>query len=302
MLKQWVCLWLSGSIGIGFLWADPKADGGESVSAEPLVLRIMAWNIEWFPGLRPDASAEERLDHMDLVRGEIRRLNPDLLLASEIRDWNSFAELTDAVEGLRPVVVSAFRSKYGPGYWPQQLAIASRLPVKAAWSEPFRYTYVRQVRGFSAVVIPIPGSPDQVILAYSLHLRSNRASNTEEAQLNYRMREDAVRQLLHHIDEMEHLVFPDRLRGVIVGGDFNTNHDGQFGDRTIEMMEAAGFHNSWRRVPREERLTWRGSSRFEPTTLDYVFTRGLGNPTAVLLEVDEGASDHWPVGLRVVIP
>lgn len=264
---------------------------------EPLELRVVAWNIEWFPGLSPEASAEEQATHFDAVRAEVARLKPDLLLASEIRDWQAFAELTDVLPALRPVAVSAFRSKYGPGFWPQQLAIATTLPVQASWSEPFRFTYVRQVRGFSAAVLKVPGTSDQVILAYSLHLKSNRARSPGDAETNYRMREDAVIQLLTHINEMERLVFPNSIRGIIVGGDFNTNHDGQFGDRTIEIMERAGFHNTWRGVPREDRLTWRGSDRFEPTTLDYIFTKGFGQPRAVLLKVDDSTSDHWPVGL-----
>lgn len=265
-------------------------------------VRVVAWNIEWFPGLTLDPTAEAKVEHMALVQTVLQGIDPDILLASEIRDWQSFYDLTMAVPGLQPAVVSAFRSKYGPGFWPQQLAVASRLPVEAAWSEAFRYTYVSQVRGFSMAVIRVPNCPDnKVLLAYALHLKSNRARDDEQTLTNYRMREDAIAQLLAHIDEMERLAFPDRIRGIIVGGDFNTNHDGQFGDITIEMMEQAGFHNSWQNVAREDRLSWRGSERFQPTTFDYIFTRGLGTPTAVLLEVPDGSSDHWPVQIEIIL-
>ncbi len=291
-LRCWVA-----AIGLACLTGVHAAEAGESRS-----LRVVAWNIEWFPGLTMDPTAEAQDAHMQRVRETLVRIHPDIFMASEIRDWQAFADLTAAVPGLQPAVVSSFRSKYGPGFWPQQLAVASRLPVEAAWSEAFRYTYVSQVRGFSMAVVKIPDCPDKgVLLVYSLHLKSNRARDDEQTLLNYRMREDAIAQLLTHINEMERLVFPERLRGIIVGGDFNTNHDGQFDDLTLEMMEQAGFHNSWRDVPREMRLSWRGSERFEPTTFDYIFTKGLGEPRAILIEVPEETSDHWPVGIQIYI-
>ncbi len=259
-------------------------------------LRVVSWNIEWFPGLTLAPEQADADAHMEQVQGELARLSPDILIASEIRDQQAFIELTSVVPGLNPVVVSAYPSRYGEGFWPQQLAIASRLEVQATWWESFRPTHASQVRGFACAVLRVPES-DEVILVYALHLRSNRARTQEQTESNYTIREDAVVQLLAHIEEMERLRFPNNLRGVIVGGDFNTNHDGQFGDDTIARMEAAGFHNTWRGVAREDRLTWRGSDRFEATTFDYIFTKGFPETVGRLIEVEEGASDHWPVGV-----
>ena len=87
--------------------------------------------------------------------------------------------------------------------------------------------------------------------------------------------------------------------GVVVGGDFNTNHDGQFGDKAIQMMKDAGFHHTWVRTPKDKRATWRGSKQHDPTTFDHIFTKGLGKPRAELLTVPEETSDHWPV--RIII-
>jgi len=89
---------------------------------------------------------------------------------------------------------------------------------------------------------------------------------------------------------------------VIVGGDFNTNHDGQFGDNVVKMMTDAGFVNTWGGTPRKDRHTWRGNDRYEPTTFDYVFVRGLKASTAELVEVSDETSDHWPVKLEIALP
>jgi endonuclease/exonuclease/phosphatase (EEP) superfamily protein YafD len=101
---------------------------------------------------------------------------------------------------------------------------------------------------------------------------------------------------------MENEAFKGRIAGVIVGGDFNTNHDGQFGDNVVKMMTEAGFVNTWRTTPRKDRHTWRGSNRYEPTTFDHIFLRGLEASTAELVEVSEDTSDHWPVRVEISLP
>ncbi len=85
-------------------------------------------------------------------------------------------------------------------------------------------------------------------------------------------------------------------------GNFNTNHDGQFGDDTIKMMTDAGFVNTWGATARKDRHTWRGSDRYEPTTFDYVFVRGLEASTAELVEESDDTSDHWPVRIELSLP
>lgn len=239
---------------------------------------------------------------MKLVQSAIRDINPDVLLAQEVGSWQAFADLVSAVPGLQPAVVSAFSSEQTGEYWPQQLAIGTKLPVLAAWSEPWKAgETITPRRGFSAIAAQLPDS-NQVILFYSVHLKSNRSNNDAEAQLNFDTRDESVRQLLQHANEMESVMFKDRVAGVVVGGDFNTNNDGQFGDSVIRTMEEGGFHNAWEKTPRAERLTWRGDERFEATTFDFMFTKGLGTPQAKLLEGSGDCSDHRPFVLEIDTP
>jgi hypothetical protein len=92
----------------------------------------------------------------------------------------------------------------------------------------------------------------------------------------------------------------ERISGVLIGGDYNTNHDGQFGDRVIEILEKAGFYNTFRDVPKEKRLTWKGRGGFEGTTFDYIMTKGLGELMARMVVTPVEYSDHNAVEL--VIP
>ncbi len=179
--------------------------------------------------------------------------------------------------------------------------MAAKLPMVSAWYDNWKTAKDQPPRGYAAAVIEIPET-DKLVLVYSLHLKSNLARSDEETQENYDQRDESVRQLLAHIKVMEDEAFKGRIAGVIVGGDFNTNHDGQFKDNVIRMLTEAGFVNTWDGVPPEQRHTWRGNDTYNPTTFDYILTKGLGATKAELLEVSAEASDHWPLRLEIVPP
>ncbi len=258
-------------------------------------LRVVAWNIEWFPGKAFEPSLEEQAKQIQIAQKTIREIDPDILIASEIRDWAAFEEVVRAVPGLRIHVVSNFRSTDTGEIWRQQVAIASRLPCKAAWAEDFEPTIPALTRGFAFAALIDPAT-QKYLMVYGVHFKSNRSRNEEEANLNYRLRDESAAQVLTHMETMGRVTFGhNNIRGWIFGGDMNTNNDAQFGDNVISTFEKAGFWNTWKNTPREKRLTWRGSSQFEATTFDYIFLKGLGQPEAVLLEVPPEASDHHAV-------
>ena len=87
-----------------------------------------------------------------------------------------------------------------------------------------------------------------------------------------------------------------KIMGWIIGGDFNTNHDGQFPKCTaVADLVKAGFFNTWDKTPKEERLTWfpnRFTPQFKPTTFDYMLTIGFKETQAKAVPVSRKASDH----------
>jgi endonuclease/exonuclease/phosphatase family metal-dependent hydrolase len=68
------------------------------------------------------------------------------------------------------------------------------------------------------------------------------------------------------------------------------------------MLVDTGFVNTWDGLPPERRHTWRGNDTYNPTTFDYILTKGLGAATAELVEVSAEASDHWPLKLEIELP
>ena len=260
---------------------------------------VVAWNLQWFPGQRPNQEDEAVVtQHMASVQAELRRLNPDILVAMELRDHEVFDQLVSAVTGLHVAVVTAFRDDDG-SIDKQQIGIASRYPIYTAWAESWSPTMARLPRGFAVAAVREPKS-GKLIVVYGVHLKSNRAQSERDTALNLAMRNESAHQLVDDFHELRRLVVKDQeVMGWVVAGDFNTNHDGQFGDETIRILERAGFHNTWAGVPPEKRQTWRSEEPFKPTTFDYIMTHGLGERTAELRETGPEASDHRPVVLKL---
>lgn len=272
-------------------------------AAEPL--RFVNWNVEWFPGKRPTASAEEADEHMKGAQAALKKLNPDIFVAQELRDWDAFHQLVSAVPGLTVHVVSSFKDTETGRVRNQQIGIASKLKCRGAWWETWAANYPEISRGFSFAALEHPDGG--LLMIYGNHLKSNSGGSTEDgAKNNGGMRDEQVKQLLAHKQSVETAFSDYTILGWIAAGDFNTNHDGQFPhDSVIKNMVLGGYHNTWANVPKEKRLTWRSDAdpaqrRFEPTTFDYIFTQGIKPVDAFILEVPRELSDHYPLGIPII--
>jgi endonuclease/exonuclease/phosphatase family metal-dependent hydrolase len=142
-------------------------------------------------------------------------------------------------------------------------------------------------RGFAFAWFKI-GNED--IGVYSVHLKSNLITHGDkeaESAKNIQKREIAIAQLLTHVHDVIGTTIPT-IKGVVIGGDFNTNHDQEMfaAERTLDSLVDAG-------LPLSERVTHPGTHGFPDATFDFIFTKGLtaSQPTIP----HSNASDHWPV-------
>jgi endonuclease/exonuclease/phosphatase family metal-dependent hydrolase len=266
-------------------------------------LNVIALNIEWFPGQWAQALPEEKARHFADTVPVMQELAADIFIGSEICEKQPFRDLLDTVPGLTLHVISNFGAENTASERrSQQIVIASRLNAFAGWSEAWQPEMEGLHRGFAFAALENPHT-GRLILVYGLHLKSNRSDTPEEAQRNYDIRDAATRQLLEHIQRMEEQFAERGVDGIIIGGDINTNHDGQFGDHVVALIEDAGFWNTWRRIPAAERPTWKGrEERFNPTTFDYIFLRGFGEPDATVIEIPLHVSDHNAVAVKIDLP
>jgi len=282
--KKWTRAWLViGVLVLAVLRAEAQT--------------VVAWNLEWYPGrkrVNPTAAAEQV--QIAACREALQKLNPDIFIAEEMRDWQAFADLVSVVPGLHPQVVSAFRDPETGELTRQQVGIASKLKAVAAWSEPWKPVLPKLPRGYSFAALESPDGGG-LLMVYGLHLKSNVAKTDEDKKYDAQLRDAAVKQLLAHMEAMQTVFKAHKIEGWISAGDYNTNQDGQFQDTVVATMVGAGFWNSWKETLRQDRLTWRGNPSFhnDPTTFDYIFTKGLGEPKATMPSEPKETSDHLPV-------
>ena len=256
-------------------------------------IKVVCWNLEWFPGGKPGAKSAEQREHMKKAQAALALLNPDILCLQEVKDWKAVKELTSVIPGMNVQVVSRFKGD-------QQQAIASKFPADSSWAEEWKSNKgVEPPRGFSFAAIRLPNNAG-TLLTYSVHLKANGRSALEG---NIAKREESAYQLIAHAAEMQKIYGAQGPVGFLITGDMNTNFDpGEFShEKTLRYMVASGLRSTWEGVPFAQRQTHPASEGFPPVTFDHILTAGLhdvsnsiGNVIARLGDAPD-VSDHLPV-------
>lgn len=227
---------------------------------------------------------------MEATKRELAKLDPDILLLQEIRDWDAAVELCSAVPGLQVHVASNFG-------FPQNLIVASKLPADSAWFARWEPSLDNPPRGYAFAALRLPD--DRLLLAYTVHFKANPGVMAD----NIRMRKESARQLLSHSVRMTELYRDQNLAALLIGGDFNTSlDDNRFaGEMSLSAFKQAGFRWNHDGIPFQDRITIPASGRFPDNTFDHIVTLGLdlvGSSVPNLPHV----SDHNPVVAVYRIP
>jgi len=188
------------------------------------------------------------------------------------------------------------------GLGKQQVAILSKYQSQAAWAESWKsMNGVDPPRGFAFAWFKIG---NEEIGVYSVHLKSNlirHGDKEAETAKNIRKREVAIAQLLTHVHDVVGTKMPS-VKGVVIGGDFNTNHDQAMftAERTLDSLADAGYQNGFEGLALLERVTHPGSHGFPDATFDFIFAKGLTASQPTIIRTN--ASDHWPVTRNFRLP
>jgi endonuclease/exonuclease/phosphatase family metal-dependent hydrolase len=85
------------------------------------------------------------------------------------------------------------------------------------------------------------------------------------------------------------------IKGVVIGGDFNTTHDQAMfsAERTLDSLADAGYQNGFEGLALSERVTHPANHGFPDATLDFMFAKNLIGLQPIITQTI--ASDHWPV-------
>lgn len=254
------------------------------------VVRVVTWNLEWFPGKKPAASQEERDKHFQEAAAVLPQFKADVIVLQEIRNDEAAQRLAKLLPGFSVHVTSRFPDSFTHQLGEQQITILSRFKADAAWSESWNRGWANAPRGYAYAKLLISGKPLHV---YGLHLKSNLGNPVE----NTSKREDAMEQLIEHTNEYCKLG-----EGVVVVGDFNTSKEqvNLAGDTTLKKIEEAGFFWTFEGIPLEYRITVPRKGSYPDACFDHIYVRSLGKPAALVLK-DTPGSDHFPVVVDLAV-
>jgi endonuclease/exonuclease/phosphatase family metal-dependent hydrolase len=271
-------------------WPFPPASSAQS-AASPATITATFWNIQWFPGRRPNPSRTEEERQVRAVHRDLAQLTPDVIGLEEVRDFAHASLAVQPLAGFKVDVCSNFPPREGQKE-AQQVAIASRLPPISAWAEAWKPGgAITPPRGFAFAAYQV--SPKRMLLVYALHLKSNRGEIHEDM----RIREESMRQLLSHLKAMKSAY--EKMGAVtwIVGGDFNTAPDDpRFAEeKTTRNLLADGFSWSWQGIPASSRITVLPDARYPAACFDQIFFRGAELVKAWVANTSPQSSDHRAV-------
>lgn len=254
------------------------------------VVRVVTWNLEWFPGKKPVASKKEKDAHFLEVAAVLPQFRADVIVLQEVRNAEAAEMLAKLIPGFQVHVASRFKDTFSNTIGEQQIAILSRFPADGAWAESWKKGWANAPRGYAYAKLMV-GS--KTLHVYGLHLKSNLGNPVE----NTSKREDAMEQLIDHVKTQA-----KAKEGVVVVGDFNTSKEqvNLASDTTLTKIEKAGFFWTFEGIPLEHRITIPGKGKYPDACFDHIYVRDLGRPAAMVLK-DTPGSDHFPVVVDLVL-
>jgi endonuclease/exonuclease/phosphatase (EEP) superfamily protein YafD len=128
-----------------------------------------------------------------------------------------------------------------------------------------------------------------------------RGDKETETAKNIRKREIAIQQLLAHVHDIIGTTIPS-IKSLVVGGDFNTNHDQTIfaAEKTLDSLIGAGYQNGYEGLPAKERVTHPRNHGYPDATFDYLFGEGVTGGKPLITVTHE--SDHYPVTRDFSLP
>jgi endonuclease/exonuclease/phosphatase family metal-dependent hydrolase len=273
-----------------FLLAHPLA-AQPVPAASPPIITATFWNVQWFPGRRPNASRGDENRQIRAVHTDLAQLHSDIVAFEEVRAYEHAALAVKPLTGFKVDVCSNFPPREGQNE-AQQVAITSRLQPLSAWSELWKPSgAIVPPRGFSFAAYQL--APRQLLLVYALHLKSNRGEIHEDI----RIREESMQQLIAHMKAMENAYGKLGALSWIVGGDFNTAPDEPrfASEKTVPSLRAAGFRWCWEGIPFTSRITVPADLRYPAACFDQIFFRNATLVKSWVANTSPQSSDHRAV-------
>ena len=279
--------------------AEPNSRSlSATADSPPPSVTVAFWNIQWFPGRRPNATRPEESRQIKAVHNDIVQLNADIIGMEEVRDFSRASMAVAPLAGFKVDACANFPPREGQGET-QQVAIASRLQPLSAWAEEWKSAgAMTPPRGFAFAAYEF--MPRQLMLVYAVHLKSNRGDIREDIPI----RQESIRQLRSHMDAMQAAYGKLGSIAWVVGGDFNTSlDDNRFArEATLRALINNGFSWSWQNIPAASRATLPPGRDFPAACFDHIFYRGATLRRAWVANTSAQSSDHHAIAATLDLP
>jgi endonuclease/exonuclease/phosphatase (EEP) superfamily protein YafD len=279
--------------------AEPASRSSSvTTDSSPHSVTVAFWNIQWFPGRRPNATRREESRQIKAVHSDVVQFNADVIGMEEVRDFSRASIAVAPLAGFKVDVCANFPAREGQGET-QQVAIASRLQPLSAWAEEWKSAgAITPPRGFAFAAYEF--APRQLLLVYAVHLKSNRGDIREDIPI----RQESIRQLRSHMDAMQATYGKLGSIAWVVGGDFNTSlDDNRFArETTLRVLLNNGFSWSWQNVPTASRATLPPGRDFPAACFDHIFYRGATLDRAWVANTSPLSSDHRAIVATLDLP
>ncbi len=261
-------------------------------------ITVAFWNVQWFPGRRPNARPADEQRQIHAVQADIGRLHADIIGLEEVRDFHYAGVAVATLSGFKVDVCSTFPPREGQKI-PQQVSLVSRRPAMSAWAEAWQdHGALTPPRGFAFAAYEI--APRRLLLVYAIHLKSNRGGLRE----NMVVREESMRQLRAHLEAMQRVYQKQGVLSWIVGGDFNTAPENpRFKlEKTTTFLTNAGFSWVWKKIPLSARVTLPPNRIYPAACFDQIYYKGLRLKNAEVIKTSHASSDHRAIGATFELP
>src|SRR5438477_11634871 len=91
----------------------PAPSPSPRAPARPTTITATFWNIQWFPGRRPNPSHSEENRQIRAVHRDFAQLDPDIIGLEEVRDWHQAEVGVQPLDKFKVDVCSNFPPREG---------------------------------------------------------------------------------------------------------------------------------------------------------------------------------------------
>jgi hypothetical protein len=242
-------------------------------------LRVTTWSLQPLAVRTNNPAANTNGIRIPAAAAALKRLNPDVILLQQVRDWAMCDELAQALKPAKYNVVacSAFRDGRSGELRKQQVAILAKAKAKAyfSWSEPWHNRGVPALPGGFAFAAFQVGKHRVGLFSIQVGAAPMGAAAKQRTAASPQERLAAnIEQLLAQVGSVSSWV-NNQVQGFVVGGTFGLPADQEMAlhDTPLQLLQGAGFGDAFQDTPAADRATAHGRSGQPPPVADYIFTQ-----------------------------